>query len=272
MKKLKRILVSLIMALCFVSPAFAGCSFLPDNSNTTKTALQARTVTLFEQSKCISWDFIDTSSDEDYADDYASAFDIYCNNKLVDTVANTTHIYEFENLLTDIKNYDFTVVAKTNKKGIADSPASNSVTYNNTSIINRIGNVKNINLKASQITASISSNLVIINASNITENVSNYLLYLKSNSTGLNVYTIDVPENNSKTFTFVLDSTKYNILNEIYTIRIGYTSNGVNRVSSDIVYYNPDSYTGYTDNIFTFDGFVVPIKTFILHTFLSSNS
>ena len=265
MKKLRKYI--LILILCLIAPTFVGCFRLNQETEIAGSQLKAPLIKIYEKSKCISW--------SEYS--YAKGFQIYCDGKMVDSVDAESCFYEFGHLLKDVKEYSFTIKALSTYADVNDSKFSNVVKYNNLQVINynkstevAVGEyeIKNAGFAGGK--------TICFEVLPQELGVSEYLIYLKSNSTGLNVYTLNNGEIKNSNYLFCsLD--EYKLLDEIYTIRIGYRLNGSNYVASNMFYYNPDSFNGFTDKIYTFDGFVYDyyietlseLKTMIYHSFIS---
>lgn len=242
MKKRLHLIITIIFLL-IVSPFLVGCFGDDDNR------LPAPEIKLHEESKCITWD---THSK-------CSSYDIYINKEYKDSVDNAvddkhSRMFDFSEYLVANGEYQIYIIAKSNIKGLDDSLASNIVKYTYTSINHSDESVDDLITSDYQISCTLNGGNVSFTPIENVE-VDTYILYLYSNSTGLNKYDLD-------TCNTSLYSTKYNIHNlpkeslDIYAVRIGYKIEGVEYVSSNIMYYNPDKYSTYTDNIYIFDGLI----------------
>lgn len=216
-------------------PIFTGCEFNVSSGDKLKTPK----VTLNSNNMCLTWSEI-------YG---ADGYDIYCNDNLsdsIDATENSSVIYDFSSLLGDNGEYQFYVIATTKSIYKVDSNASTTVTYTYSKKTILTPDVVGID-DSNKITYTLNNGKL----SYIPLNLDNaeYLLYLYSNSTGLNTYTL--------TSTY-LDLTKNNYItkDEIYAVRLGYKVGEVSKVASDILYYNPDDLVKYTSNVYLFDGYI----------------
>ena len=250
---IKKSLLIIAMFIVLITPTFAGC-FSVDSMK-----LSTPEIALHEESKCITWEWIKNSK----------RYEVYCNDELLDTVPSSvlqkSYVYEFTDSLTEIKDYKFYIIAVANSSINEDSDASNSVTYTCSSLPEVINpgdrdNSVNTNSPSDNVMA------VAVNGTRLDislmpdDNIQGYDLYLWSNSTGLNVYPIDVEATKHPTYNScsvnLLNAT-YNLQDEIYAIRVGYVMNDKHYINSEVKYFNPDSkYQFYSDDIFIFDGLI----------------
>lgn len=239
MNKIKKILLIILVVLFCSTPIIVGCNFSFSSSNKLKSPY----VSLSESSKCLTWDSVEN----------AENYDIYCNEVKVDTIENsnnTTTIYDLTAILDESGEYKFFVVATTSSIYIANSEKSNIVTFNyikkeNITPTTPEGNIDNE--QKISFTVSDKGVLSYLPLENI--DVQEYYIYLYSNSSGLNSYV-------ANTNTVNLIENSYLTIDEIYAIRMGYKNDNNTYISSDIVYYNPDDYGVYTDDIYLFDGLI----------------
>ena len=246
MKKFKKIFVILILALIMVTPTFAGCSlgsfscaFLQPTDS-----VETPTLSLYSDSKCLGWNTVNKSN----------KYAIYLNGSVVDSVAKTASsdkslVYDFSHLLTSAGNYKFYIVAISSTTLYFDSDPSNTVTY----VCKSAGQTPKFTTMqsiASDNLVDITNNGAKIKFTQLDDpTIDSYLLYLYSNSTGLNSY----PANPNTEINLLLK--EYDLANEIYAIRIGAVRGEDVTIVSDVFYYNPATHqSNFTDKIYCFDG------------------
>ncbi len=259
MKNLKRHLInSVILLIACVTPLLTGCDF--DIFLTQKeTKLSTPSITLYESSKCIVWSPITS----------AKGYIVYCNDVIEIEIEQNldTYVYDFSTLLTQVGTYNFYIIAYSNSQLIENSDKSNTVTYSNTIQTN-----PNINsgyqIGEAEIELSLNNKTVNYQLSDEVEG-KDLKMYLYSNSTGLNDYDIESESIN-------LASTQYSLQDEIYAIRLGYVDNDIEKIASDIIFYNPDKQSQYSQKIYLFDGYIndfyieslQELNNVIYHTFI----
>lgn len=259
MKKTKHLLLMLIMLIFFSSPILTGCDF----SFSSSSKLATPEISLNEENKCLIWDSIKN----------ATEYDIYCNNKLADTIEaeeSLTMLYELVGLLGDSGEYVFEVVAKSDSLYLTNSNSSNSVTFNYSKkeVVVPETPADKID-ESTEIKFTVSSDGYVSYLPLSLDNCS-YVMYLYSNSTGLKRY-------NLSTNIIDLNNGTYMTKKEIYAIRMGYIRDGVSTITSGIQYYNPSNFGTYTSNIYLFDGYIndyyieniQELKNLIYHTFIN---
>ena len=259
MKKTKHLLLMLLMLIFFSCPILTGCDF----SFSSSSKLATPEISLNDENKCLIWDSIKN----------ATSYDIYCNNKLADTIEaedTLTMIYELVGLLGDSGEYVFEVVAKSDSLYLTNSNSSNSVKFNYSKkeIITPETPVDKID-ESTEIKYTVSSDGYVSYLPLSLDNCS-YVLYLYSNSTGLKCY-------NLSSNIIDLNNGSYMTKKEIYAIRMGYIHDGVTTITSGVQYYNPNNYGTYTSNIYLFDGYIndyyieniQELKNLIYHTFIN---
>lgn len=231
MTKLKKILLVLALCVCCISPVFTGCG--------VTTKLTSPVITLFDTDNCIAFQGVAGTT----------TYDIYCNDKLFETYENEKEsksiLYNFSNALTENGKYEFYVVAVSDSLYLEDSDPSNTVELNYTKTETPIA--PPISEDKRVVEFSVSADGVV--AYTPLDGVSQYTMYLYSNTTGLNSYSVSSNVVNLK-------NTEYSLVHEIYAIRLGYTDDEGSHMSSEIKYYNPDKCSPYTDNIYIFDGLI----------------
>ncbi len=251
-KKFCTVLLAFMMLLC---PLMSGCSFSLSCFGTLK--LSTPEITLHSSSKCLSWSAIDS----------AKCYQIYCNDVYVEDV-NTkdeldSYVYDFSSSLSNTGDYEFYIIAAGNPTFNENSDASNVVTYTYgeiscppSAIYDTV--IQTANTGVSGISYVVNGTKVhFIPYANNEWVVDSYELYMYSNSTGLNVYPIelDTPTSGSG-YEVNLLSSEYSLKDEIYAIRLGVVVDDEHYVASDIQYVNPDNYYPYTDDIYIFDGYI----------------
>lgn len=240
--KWKKLIILLIICIMGFSPVLVGCNF-----GISSIQLDTPIVTLYSDSKCITWDSVDN----------AGRYDIYINGKRVDSISSSdsinSRLFDYSPYLSEEGTYSFSVIARKNRRMYVDSEVSQAITYTykleygDSSV--PIPTDTSIVESEDKISTSITGTR--LEFQKLSTNVDEYILYLYSASTGLNAYSI--PENVTS---INLQSETYALKDEIYAVRVGYSLGNQKYVSSDIEYINPDNYSGYTDKIYTFDGYI----------------
>lgn len=223
------------------SPALMGCDF------ELTQPLATPIVELHPDSKCITWNAIEN----------AKQYDIFINGKKADSVSASdsvnSRLFDFSPYLSSVGEYTFNVVARRSKRLTTDSDESESVTYIHQLEYgdSSVPIPKDTSIVESEQTIVTSIVGTRLNFQRLSMNVDGYKLYLYSASTGLQSYTIS----NDTSYINLLADT-YSLRDEIYAVRMGFVDDGQEYISSDIKYLNPDNYVGYTDRIYTFDGYI----------------
>lgn len=239
--KLKNIILMFVLLIFCISPVLTGCDFSVSSSKRLSTPQ----ISLSSINKTISWDEIDNATD----------YQIYMNSQLIDTIETIDDdriAYDFSGLLTNSGKYSFYVIATTDSLNRGSSYSSNVCEYEYTKQTILSANLNGESLESDDnITFTITGNnlsYMPLQRSDIT-----YLLYAYSNTTGLNTFEITSNPVN-------LSASNIVTKNEVYAIRLAYSyvdgSEIKKVISSDIKYYNniKDSFEGYTDKFYTFDG------------------
>lgn len=239
MAKLKKLMVVVMLMLVSITPVFTACDFVNLYS---ATQLKTPVVTMHEDSKIITWKSVSR----------AKEYDVYCNGSVCEIITvstDTSLMYDFTNELKSNGTYSFYVIAKAKSTIIDDSEASNVVSfvYTYTPVIQPDTPTGDIDTEYS-IPVSISGTTLTYQTID-NDDIDSYILYLYSNSTGLALYDLTTTQ-------ISLSSNKYALKDEIYAIRIGYKSDDIEVISSDLIFYNPDTYVPYTDKIYMFDGYI----------------
>lgn len=241
MKKFKKCLLIVLLIACFAMPLFTGCDFLISSSSKLKTPV----VTISESNKSLTW------SEISGADGYA----IYCNDKLADEIEateNSKAMYDYSATLTETGKYSYYVIATTSNIRKQNSEKSNVCETNYTKKILISPDAPEADIQdENEITFTINDGVISYLPLDI-ENIE-YEVYLYSNSSGLKTYTLSNTVLNLKQGSYLTKD-------EIYAIRLGYSYGSGDAkkhvIASDIKYYNPDSYSPYTDQIYMFDGYI----------------
>ena len=209
-------------------------------------------ITMHSDSMSITWDVVEN----------ASQYEVYCNGTRCSTVypdqaISDSLIYTFDKKLTQTGEYEFYVLAL--HRGTRESEKSNTEKYNCLAVpvttSQRLGLFNSNPITDEGIIVNVNGTQVNINLNGIEADA--YELYLYSESTGLNVYPINLNEKTSTGWYSIsiagFIQPKYN---DIYAIRIGTVDGDEHTIASKINYYNPYSYGEYTSakNIYLFDG------------------
>lgn len=228
------------MSFC---PVLTGCDF-----SVSAEQIDTPIVEIYPSSKCIIWQKVR----------YARTYDIYINNsKCAESVSSSDEInsrlFDFSPYLGNEGEYTIKVIARSGRKLMKDSDFSEEVIYDykydyddysvpiptDTSV--EVSDSLHIDALLSGTRLTYSP----IDDSSITA----YKLYLYSAKTGLNEYVLDAQS-------VELQSSKYGLKNEIYAIRLGVTKGNKDIICTDVMYLNPENYAGFTDRIYTFDGYI----------------
>lgn len=241
-KGLRNLIFALIILIMCSSPIFAGCSFSLVGSS---SQLEAPAISLYSTSMCIGWGNVNK----------AKYYSVYCNDVYLDKVypsgGGTSCLYDFSSCLTEDGNYTFSVIAIPSYRLMQNSEESNKVTYSYDSRVKSVPiptdtsveTLDGVDLKAQAQGTRISFTKLP------DSDISGYELYLYSQSTGLNIYSITDT-------TIELQTSVYSLKHEIYAYALGIIQGNKHYVCTEVSYINPDSYTGYTDRIYTFDGYI----------------
>ena len=240
MKKFKKCFLIVLLIACFAMPLFTGCNFLLSSSSKLKTPV----VTLSESNKTLVWSEI--SGAESYA--------IYCNGVLadeIDATKNAKAMYDYSSTLTETGKYSYYVIATSSSIYKQNSEKSNVCETNYTKKMLITPDTPEAEFQDEKINFTINDGVISYLPLDI-ENIE-YEVYLYSNSSGLKTYPLSNTVLNLK-------QGSYFTKDEIYAIRLGYSygSDEAKKhvIASDIKYYNPDSYSPYTNQIYMFDGYI----------------
>ena len=247
MTKVKKLLTILILAIISLTPAIAGCGAISFSCNWGVTdIIETPTITLYADSMCIGWDTVANSN----------KYQIYMNGSLIDSVSkskssDTSLVYDFSEQLTSAGNYKFYIVAMSSATFYGDSEPSNTVTYT----CNSAGHTPQFTtVDAIDYTNQVA---IIQNGARLKftalddDTIDSYVLMLYSNSTGLKKY----PAEPNTEINLLLK--EFDLVKEIYAIRVGAVRDDITTIISDIYYYNPSTYSyNFTDQIYTFDGYI----------------
>lgn len=252
--KFRKYIITFILILALFSPVLAGCEL------SLSPAYQLRTpvITMHEDDRCLTW--------KDVAG--ADSYDIYINSQLIDNIDDTeesSSFYDFANNLSKSGKYEFYIIAKSNKETIDDSEPSNvvSLEYEEEELITP--EIPEEIVSDVKIQFSISENISenILTYTPLEEDVDNYVMYLYSNTTGLNDFVLSKNNISLRVVSDVDSVTNqpskgiyYLQKDDIYAIRMGYKKDEKIQIASDIKYYNSDKYAPYTNNIYLFDGYI----------------
>ncbi len=240
--KLKNILLVFMLLVFCITPVLTGCDF----SISSSKRLATPKISLSSINQTLSWKEIDEATD----------YQIYMNSQLVDTIdtlGDERIAYDFSGLLTDGGTYSFYVVATTDSLNKSSSYSSNVCEYEYAKRTILSANLNGEEFeKDDSITFAITGNSLSympLQRDDVT-----YVLYLYSNTTGLNTFQITSNPVN-------LIANNYVTKSEVYAIRLGYSyvvdgEETQNVIASDIKYYNntKDYFEGYTDKFYSFDG------------------
>lgn len=247
LKKTKKILVILALVLCMALPILGGCGLFNAGFSCTADDDNEYTLTIYEDSKAFSWQGVKN----------AKSYNIYCNDKLVDTVDSDECIYKFGYLLEDAGDYQFRVEARRSSGSYTSMYSVNQVaTYHNDNDKEDIVSTPAFSESDEKVRLEYDTTNRIIFRPISEAQLSDYSLALYSNDLGYREYPISESYYNETTNKFTVPLTGVRFRKEISVIRVVALVDGEKRIVSDYLYYNPDNFTGYTgnDNIYTFDG------------------
>lgn len=238
MKNFKKYLFVIAILICIACPVFTGCTFLCFSEEGDYGLV------IYPDSKAFSWKAVRN----------ATKYEIYCNDELIDTADTSECIFEFGPYLTSVCQYDFSVKAITTGLSFTTKQVVQTGTYNNTEVLSPISNSPTIKEGIFKDSTNIEIKDSIITFDKIL-GIDNYILGMYSNSLGYREYEIDPHISYAyNKCTMHLSPTLFNLRDEITAIRILVKVGDNKYAASPVTYYNPDNYTGYTDNIYIFDG------------------
>ena len=239
MAKLKRKLLMFMFTLIMVVPIFTGCecTIFPVSE------LYVPEIKYHKDSHCITW------KDVVNADGYT----IYIDEQPVDNVfvddsyeSQTNFIYDLSSIINDTEKHKVNISAISNDKYVKDSVVSNEITYTNYNpekkhiYDNFKVDIKNVNFKL------VDDKITFTPIEEITK----YKLFVYSNTTPIKTFEVGA----SGIIDLNSDTIKLSEKGEIYSLRLGYNDGSNDVLITNALYYNPDNYRGYTDNIVVFDG------------------
>ena len=243
MKKFKKCFLIVLLIACFAMPLFTGCNFLLSSSSKLKTPV----VTLSESNKTLVWSEISG----------AESYSIYCNGALadeIDATKNAKAMYDYSSTLTETGKYSYYVIATSSSIYKQNSEKSNVCETDYTKKILITPDTPEAEFQDEKINFTINDGVISYMPLDI-ENI-DYEVYLYSSSSGLKTYPLSSSVLNLKQGSYLTKD-------EIYAVRLGYSYLGEDNtkkhiIASDIKYYNPDSYSPYTDtdHIYMFDGYI----------------
>lgn len=241
MNKLKKYLFAILIALLSITPVLSGCTLSSLMLSCTETV--SEDLVFYDKSMAFSWSAIKN----------ASSYDIYLNEEKVDNVTSDDCIFEFGYLIDKAGEYSFKVEAVktgmhfTKKKivqegtylALDDTPTRGE--YDDLDV--------NEELYATEV--EISGGVLYFKAKKDTT----FALGIYSNTLGYHTENIAPTYNTySGKYVYSLSTQSYLPRYEISAIRLLAIVDDESYIISDILYYNPDNYSGYTDNIILFDG------------------
>ncbi len=240
MNKFKKYLFVILIALLSVTPALSGCGLgsllLMCSSSTTYD------LTFYDNSLAFSWTPINN----------ATGYYIYLNDEIVDDVSENDCIYKFGHLLDGDGDYNFTVEAIKTGMSFTTKPILQKGTYTHVAIKIERGEVTTIETDNANyiINAYVQSNVLYFAG----DSDVNYALGIYSNTLGYHEEEITPALGSNNLYYLGLSTQQFLPRYEISAMRLLMQGETQNYVVSDIMYYNPDNYTGYTDKIYMFDG------------------
>ncbi len=231
-KNLKTIILLLIMLIC---PVLTGCNLSCTQEETP------RELTIFTDSKTLAWTRVLN----------ASGYSVYCNDTLVDTLDDNEYIYDFSHLTKEKGTYKFRVTPIVPSLAYGNKLAREGTftQENNEPVRAKMEDIKELPVlkEASVLNAVISFTPLDVDT--------DYYMAVYSNSIGYRI--IDMTGNvvivNDTAIASVVPAV-HSGSKEILAIRMGYMEGSDFVAITDTLYFNPDNYAGYTDNIYIFDG------------------
>lgn len=208
----------------------------------------------------------------------AVGYDIYLNDEKVDSVDAGINIYKFSWLLDEAGTYEFKV--KTLSSGIGGTKTTYSGTYTLENDIEDKASAGVVEEKEEcYVDAYISDSTIFFDVPSAS---CNFVLGIESNSLGYREYYFEpqTTTTHSKTEYYIALSNFTSILNtEISAMRILAIIDSQKYAISDVFYFNPDNFAGYTedDKIYVFDGKIYDhyintldeLQTIMYYTFIS---
>lgn len=243
MKKIKYSIFIFLVMILLSSPLLVGCNWTFRSADKLATP----EITLDKDNNTLLWHNVKN----------ATAYDIYCNDSVVDTYSapeSDTVIYELIGVLGDSGTYVFEIVATTDSIYISDSDSSNSVTLEYVKKELQIPDTPSEDITTNEIQFSISSE-GILNYIPLTDTDYTYFVYLYSNNSPLVSYELTSTTTNLISKNYITSNT------DIYAIRMGYQKDGEKVIANGLKFYNPVSRLStvqdkYKNNIYLFDGYI----------------
>lgn len=262
MKKFKKYVFLILIALLTMTPALSGCGL----SSLLLTCSSSVTydLTFYDNSLAFSWTPINN----------ATGYYIYLNDEIVDDVSEDDCIYGFGHLIDGEGDYNFTVEAIKTGLSFTTNPVLQKGTYKHVATKIERGEIATIETdEANYITnAYIQSNVLYFAGSGDMD----YALGIYSNTLGYHEENITPSFGSNNLYYIGLSTQSFLPRYEISAIRLLACGETQNCVVSDTMYYNPDNYSGFTDKIFMFDGCIYDyyvntldeLQNIIYHSFI----
>lgn len=243
MRKLKKYFFAILIALLSVAPVLSGCSLSSLLLSCTNTVTYE--LVFYDKSMAFSWSAINN----------ASSYNIYLNDKEIDSVTSDDCIFEFGYLVDEAGEYNFRVEAVKTGMYFSRQKVIQEGVYtalSSTPVVGEYQDLK-VNKELYIDDAMISGGALYFK----TPNPLAITMGVYSNSLGYHEENIEPTfDASSGKYVCSLATQSYMPKYEISAIRLLTEVDNENYIVSDIMYYNPDNYTGFTDNIILFDGCV----------------
>lgn len=267
MKKFKKYLFPILIVLLAFCPMLSACGLSDYNLSCFDGGTSSELV-MYQNSQAMSWSEVTN----------AIGYDIYLNDEKVDSVDAGINIYKFSWLLDEAGTYEFKV--KTLSSGFGGTKTTYSGTYILENDIEDKASAGVIEEKEEcYVDAYVSDSTIFFDVPSVSYN---FALGIESNSLGYREYYFEPQTTtiHSKEENYIPLSNFTSIsTTEISAMRILAIIDSKKYAISDVFYFNPDNFSGYTDDdkIFLFDGKIYDhyintldeLQTIMYYTFIS---
>lgn len=267
MKKFKKYLFPILIVLLAFCPMLSACGLSDYNLSCFDGGTSSELV-MYQNSQAMSWSEVTN----------AVGYDIYLNDEKVDSVDAGINIYKFSWLLDEAGTYEFKV--KTLSSGFGGTKTTYSGSYTLENDIEDRASAGVVEEKEEcYVDAYVSDSTIFFDVPSVS---CDFALGIESNSLGYREYYFEpqTTTTHSKTEYYIPLSNFTSISKtEISAMRILAIIDSKKYAISDVFYFNPDNFSGYTDDdkIFLFDGKIYDhyintldeLQTIMYYTFIS---
>ncbi len=245
MKKVKKYLFPILILILVFCPIISGCGLL-DTDLSCFGGDTGGDLVIYENSQAMSWKEVSG----------ALGYDIYLDGEKVDSVDEGINIYKFSWLLDEAKTYDFKVKSVSSGVGVSKSTTYSGSYTLSTAVVDKVDAGVVEEKEEYYVDAYISDSRIYFDVPSVS---CNFALGLESNSLGYKEYYFE-PNTTSthSTQEYYIDLSDFTSIpkTEISAMRILAIIDNQKYAISDVFYFNPDNFSGYTDDdkIYIFDG------------------